>query len=529
MRIIRLKLKKEVQELLKVVSKESGIEDPGFAEDMFALLRLKGNGLPAKDKLMASAKRMAASVTPPMPWQGVHLLASKRKMIMERLVTLPYFRAIAVTQTDLVFAVRRLLQTFRTLYKKVRQAQCMSCTLKSQCAFGKQYGGVIADVTKVLDADYSKKVHADCPHLPEIGSVNQLAMAMKQMHDAIAAQQPGVGNLAQKAGVPLQAMSGTSATMVSQAPPLDEDTDPEDASEDYEPSYVSGSGSGRGDLPVHSGQHICQITESFVDKVSVSQLSVLELGKEFDVALANASNVDFKPVVEVEHDKQQQNIESVTDVTKLVASQHALPDKVFDAKLAKKALVKTQFRKPDGKKKMLFVLIDSSSSMNCQLSSNGHGQLTRGVLASTFSLALARKVRKDDGLLYVRFFGGSPGMLMRSEDKDTYEQVCNAISLNSYGAGDTQIQRAVFTAIDDINAAGAREPLAKAEILVITDGDSYDIDSTTLIPKRGAIELSVLDVSGSGHTPNAELKKACNRYYKANEGAVDVKKLVELL
>jgi hypothetical protein len=38
----------EVSELLAQKARRFGIDDPGFAEDMFALLRLKGSGIPDK-------------------------------------------------------------------------------------------------------------------------------------------------------------------------------------------------------------------------------------------------------------------------------------------------------------------------------------------------------------------------------------------------------------------------------------------------------------------------------------------------
>jgi hypothetical protein len=210
MRLVRLKLSKEICDLMKVVTRELALPDSGFGEDLFALLRLKGSGLPSKDRLLATAKRIAAKEQ--VPWQGVHLLMAKRKTLLEGIVKLPYFHGISVTQKDLVFGVRRMLSTFRTLYLKTRQAQCLGCSLKSQCAFGQQYEKVASDITKVLDPDYQKKVHDNCPHLPEITSANQIAEASRQMHQALSSNNPGMNSVMNAAGVDVDELTGTSAT-----------------------------------------------------------------------------------------------------------------------------------------------------------------------------------------------------------------------------------------------------------------------------------------------------------------------------
>lgn len=548
MRIIRLKIDQDTQLLLNDIAGRYRIDDPEFTHDLFALLHFKGHGLPEKRQIDTLAKRIVAAY-PTRTITGTTLLISKRKMVFARLVSLAFFRALAGSK-NLVDAVERLLKNFLSMYSKIRQAQCVSCHLRSQCAFGKQYGSTAADITKVVDADYSRKVHPDCPVMPDISAINKLFSVAETIKTLMAQQKQNA--LPGNEPTPDQLEAAKAQQDIENEPELGED-----AGEDASGGDSSGVGTGSGNseeegeddpdlrdpdnyIPPSGGygrssvfdaqftnNHICRVSEQFIQQVTMQQLALYELGRKFEVALNQHSGTEFKPVRHVDKDKDLQQITGVSDITKVVASSHALPDTVFNRKLLKHELVKEEYRQPDDRKQLLYVLIDSSFSMCTGLvqGNNAFGLFTRGSLATIMSCALVRKVMNEKGILYARFFAGRPGVRMVAKTSDEFEVLLGQIRANDYNGGGTSIYAALKAADADIAAEDKDKPLAKATILVITDCDDY-IDPTELEQFAKSREFNVLDCSGNPGQ-NAQLKKVAKKYYKVHGGALNVNELVK--
>src|ERR1044072_4391436 len=186
MRLIRLKIKPVVKDALFEVSTQFRTGDRGFVEDLYALLRRQGNGMPSKqrtEKLIEHVQKTAK-----ISAISAKILVTKRLFSLKQISSMAYFKALQ-SLGDPVDAVRRILQNFQLLYMKYRQAQCMTCHLQSQCNFGKQYSAATVDIRRVLDADFKNKVHPDCPVLPEIDVVNQMAEAVKTFKSMVKNQQ----------------------------------------------------------------------------------------------------------------------------------------------------------------------------------------------------------------------------------------------------------------------------------------------------------------------------------------------------
>lgn len=540
MRIIRLKLADDVKRLLKQIAYEGAIDDPGFVEDIFALMRLKGSGLPDKDRIKVMADAIGAKMNrPPI---GINLLMTKRKMILEKLIQLPYFMAL-FAQDDLIASTRRLVMTFRTFYKKVREAQCVTCHLKTTCAFGMQYGQAAQMITKVLDVNYDRKVHVDCPVRPEISAANQFWASVNQLA-AVTKAGPVQSVVDRVDGITSKVEDVLNANGTVPDVRMDEDTlsdvdncDPDHGDlDDYVPAAAllgDGPGSpgmGIGFRTSFTGNHVCKVTEDFVEQVTREQLAIFELGMRFDVALSSAEALNFKPVEHMADDQEPTNIKSLSDLARLAASQHALPDEVFDAKLEKKELVVANYKEPDEKKKkkLLYLLIDSSGSMALQLGNGSFGLFTRASLASVMALSLARKARDEGGIIYCRFFEGSAGSRHKAETKAEFASLMQFIGKNDYDGSSTNVQSALNAACRDIRAAKSKTTLAMSDILLITDCEdqlSSDAVKQAMLGLDG--ELNVIDVAGSTTGKSLALVEAANNYYKVNETVPDVSKLVE--
>jgi uncharacterized protein with von Willebrand factor type A (vWA) domain len=206
----------------------------------------------------------------------------------------------------------------------------------------------------------------------------------------------------------------------------------------------------------------------------------------------------FAPTNQVAVRKEQAKLEKITDVTKVESSAHALDNDTFDLRLAKKDLIKQQELTPEGKKMLLFVLIDSSMSMMSQFR-NAHPSfrarfLTRGVIASAFTLALGERAEKEGGILYMSFFASNVTVPLVCDDAVSFKALRNRVSLNSYNGYGTNISGALSVAFSSIAKAQATDVLTKAEILIITDCEDR-IRAQDISPEQKKM-LHVLDLSG---------------------------------
>jgi hypothetical protein len=277
-----------------------------------------------------------------------------------------------------------------------------------------------------------------------------------------------------------------------------------------------------------TGKAACKVFESFVDTLTPRQLLIFELGAKFSLLLGKGKSTSFEPVPQVDHDQKSENIKSIAEITKVAASQHALPDQVFDAKLNKKELIKNQHLSKNNKKQLLYLLIDASGSMARAIDGTDKGLLTRASLASTLGMALTKKVMGDGGWVYLRFFAGCPGSLITAKSKEDTEYVCLKLALANYNGGGTCIESAIRAAAKDISEA--KDELARAELLMITDAeDSVNVTSIKNVLKK--VELNVLDVAGKAVSTVGYkgLKDIATKYYKANEKELNLNKMVELL
>jgi uncharacterized protein with von Willebrand factor type A (vWA) domain len=283
----------------------------------------------------------------------------------------------------------------------------------------------------------------------------------------------------------------------------------------------------------NAANHVCQVTEKLIDDLTVKQLAIFELGNKFSKELQEQKQGKFKPTTEVEEDKRTRTIERVSDVQKITPSQHGLPEEVFAAKQDKKMLVKTEHLKQEENKKILYILQDNSGSMGGQVgfSSGGrsscHGLYTRGSLSQLFSFGIARRVRDDKGTLFHRFFAGAPSELREARGKaNDFEAMLEWIRSASFDEGSTDIDAAVKAAVADIKRGGGS--LELSEILLITDCEA-ELDASKFPALLQGCELNVLDVAGNGSKEHAVLKAVATKYYKVNESAANVSKLVELI
>lgn len=544
MRTVRLKINATVKPLLRQASQQFNIDDPGFTEDIYALFRLKGAGLPDDKRTKLMVSHLAAKHKRSESMVGA--LFRKRCQVLKSLVTMPYFNALLKTERDPVAATNRLLTTFRKLHSKSRASKCLSCAHRAGCDFGQQYGDRVFDPAIAIQPDLRKKVSPACPSLPELDANAAMADAMLQAAAATNPSNAPLNNIAGKQN-PMEASASNAISELERMEQeldnfrpsedgLISDLDAESDVADFKPHYEDPNSEGGGASSIFSttfrAESFVRMTEASADRLLQSRLLLFELGRKLDFALKSAKSGRFKPVKNPSRSTNQGKIKSLKEITELQPSQHGLPAEVFEARALKKDLVKVQHEEQESKKQLLYLLVDSSASMSDMLTSNGGilGLLTKASIASVFAICLARRLRDEGGIMYLRFFDGAIGPLFSAKTKDQFEPMMLAFSTVDSNGGGTDICGAVSRAVADIKQAEKSDELASAEILLITDCQDRFSAQHVQLAAQGT-KINVLDVSGKTGKSNVkqQLMSIAAKYYKVDETELDINKMVQLV
>jgi hypothetical protein len=555
MRVIRLKLSKDVSTFLETYCERYAIADLPFVEDVYALVRLKGNGLPDNARKLKLAEHYAKSekLIPVV----VQAAINKRVQVLRSMATTAVFQFHANGQSsvdDMEFT-ESLLQSFQKMHLKLRQSQCLTCHLLSQCDFGKQYSEKVKDITQVIDPEYDKKVHSDCPHEPEIeyqqqignasGFINSLGTTQGALTLQMVNQQAVTGGAPAYMTPPsapllppaaLKQMLQWEAEALRAKLAFDSDMEKFEDDEDFDSTVVN-NGFGK-NVNYYNVRHIGGTTvflnSQLIDKIKMEQLCIYQIAMKLETALAKNKKGAFKPTEELSKDRKQTNIKSINDVSKVQKRELAEDDQVFDAKLRKKALTKVQQIAPSGRKQLLYLLIDFSGSMQSYAGmSNILGFVNRAALAASFCIALSRRVCDDKGMLFARGFAGGVSELRECRTPDQFRSLEAWIADCAFNGGSTNIYNSLKTVRDDI--ANSRGEISKAEILLITDAqDSFG--SSQVGEMRAWFEdipLNVLDVVGGDSTylcsAAESLKSLSDNYLKVDPKKNSISAMIDLV
>ena len=181
-------------------------------------------------------------------------------------------------------------------------------------------------------------------------------------------------------------------------------------------------------------------------------------------------------------------IKSVSEVSRVLPSQHVLPDEVFMRRLARRELMRRVARtpvivpfgnssndfNPNYFKQKVYLLLDTSASM---LSHH------RFQMAKAVAYVFLKRNLKELGHIYFRTFDRDIGPLVTATDMSSLRSMIRAIMrLNRLGNG-TVLEKAILLACEDIRKDS---DLSGAEILVITDGAAH-LDKGRIIEALGSM------------------------------------------
>jgi len=553
MRIIRVKPSNEVKKYIAVLAKRYGIKDSGLVADIYGLVRFKGRGLPTEERLTKMAEVLAKKINQPEMLVG--LLLKKRLIALKNVIATPVFAGIISEDLDPMDGVEKVLSIFTELHTKKQAYQCKGCKYNAQCGFAAKYANLVTDIAKVRDTDYKKEVHPDCPALPELDFVNSIEESRKFFDNLMDEESEPESELAKQSHqdqakelqyfqnnqglqeniIDLEGLGGTDD---SEKPDdltlgdIDEFEDFQEFADLQSGGYARGN---RASIYKFDGRYCISVCQSLVKDLSDADFAMFDIARKLDFLLDHHKKGKFRPTEELGRDKGQENVKKVSDAPKVLPSEHVHDDEEFFTRLSKKSLMKRQEKNPEQKRALMYVLVDSSGSMFTGVTSK-LAFLSRFNTARVFTLALARRMKKENGIMYWRAFSDYPGHRFLMDSAQTYTEFGNRITKMSPIMGGTDIELCLKTAMDDIHAA--KDNLSKAEILLITDCEDH-IDQQALenqLKRWPTNILHTLDVSGKGKSGsrwgNASevLKKISNQYFYVDPKAgLDLEKMVALI
>ncbi len=192
----------------------------------------------------------------------------------------------------------------------------------------------------------------------------------------------------------------------------------------------------------------------------------------------------FNPEVIVGEEYEADFMRNRRDVARIYSWQFALPDQIFDQRLAKRELwmpvSKTLNILPvqeigesfsfDSRKQKVFVLFDTSASMQT------HHRIH---LAQAILWHFLERNKSDMGFISLRTFDDQVGEMHSAVDPESFNALIRYILRITHLGNGTVLQKALMTALEEI---AAMEHLSGAEILVITDG-AVSIDEALIRSK----------------------------------------------
>lgn len=189
----------------------------------------------------------------------------------------------------------------------------------------------------------------------------------------------------------------------------------------------------------------------------------------------------------VEHEYDIDFIRSVSEVHRVLPTQHALPEEVFLRRLSRRELLRRIPRTPvivpfgssssdyapNHFKQKVYLLLDTSASMVSH---------HRFQMAKATAYVFLKRNLKELGHVYFRTFDRDISPLEVASDIESLRRLIrHVMRLRRLGNG-TAMERAILTACEDIRQDSK---LSGAEILMITDGAAH-LDRATILEALGS-------------------------------------------
>ena len=227
----------------------------------------------------------------------------------------------------------------------------------------------------------------------------------------------------------------------------------------------------------------------------------------------------------------------MTDLKRALPRELAHDDEVFNARLFTRTLLVQRFYESDtdsykpistiknesGREankfeQIFYILLDTSRSMDMHM---------RSFYSKCIVAEFLRRKRDTGAKLFFRTFDTKVGKLYKIEKREDFPFLIEHVLLTTTGGVSTNLQKAVFQAVDDINFT---KDMLNSEILVVTDGVSK-IDPDEMAQKLGDIKLHVLKLGDEMPEPDFyEMEMALSaENINFNPSSINLKEVKEYL
>ncbi|MEM0293081.1 MAG: VWA domain-containing protein [Saccharolobus sp.] len=192
--------------------------------------------------------------------------------------------------------------------------------------------------------------------------------------------------------------------------------------------------------------------------------------------------------------------EEGSDIERIVYSELALPDVLFNLKLAEGQLLlyQKQIKETLGP---IYLLLDKSGSMDGE----------KILWAKAVALALYTRARRENRDFFLRFFDNIPYPLIKVQKNAKSKDVIKMIEYigKIRGGGGTDISRSIISACEDIKEGHVK---GVSEIILLTDGEDKIAETTV---RRSLKEANSQLISVMIRGDNADLRRVADRYLVA--------------
>lgn len=567
MRVIPVKLtNKNLRLALADLRHALRIPDRGFVEDLFCLVRRKGLGIPDAKALQKVCDMQAKSEG--LSRHVLLMFGKVRVASLTKIVASTLFKQTYLSPNPLE-ALRLYLHASVGTGINTQKARCAMCKLNPTCKFYAKYAKIdVVSLHAVSKKDVRDLVPGACPDRPSV-DVEELVKSSADPVKLILGAGTSAGlaspfnlNLLEESAKDLDAvynpfnLTEDEEKLIAKYDQLaQKDSGLVDKStvEDFNASDESATLTGGGkaiqyyDVD-HSGLTPITFSVSTIEAVAKSAIPFLTLAQKLEQLVSGLSSTKFKPSMEITPNFKEKQIKQVSEAVNASMFTHALPDDIFNAKVAKKQITVTKYEKVDERQKAFYVVADFSMSMRYAMGTVGGIEFSRSAVTSAFALAMLTRVLNEGGVFIMRGFAAVPDphlIYVNAKEPDAELRASAArqyILSCMYDGGGTSVPAAIHQAAYDIAAAkGVNNLLHEAEIMLITDADDRALTKPeTIAALRSAIGSTVLNVIdvcplesySQNMIPTAKLYKQgleslSDTYFLAKSNALNLEGLVD--
>ena len=184
-----------------------------------------------------------------------------------------------------------------------------------------------------------------------------------------------------------------------------------------------------------------------------------------------------------------EKMNSSADIMKVLPSQEGLPQDLFHYKFSKNDLVIRQWNNKTDRKQVMYMVIDSSTSMQEVVKGNA----TKASWATAVALAYLNRVTDSGDRFYVRFYAGNPHIMIKATNRKEAQKAIHILLRCDFDGCSTNTVRALDVSLGDILDRDSEVKEKDCQMLLITDGEDSGLTNPlwmkSFLKQKGKIEL----------------------------------------